>query len=101
MRSAATAIAGGLAVSAGIWPFSRWASAVLIATVTAVVAALGLARRRGGRFELWAEYDGDDVRLLIVAGSEVYGQVCRALIRAREAGHAPPAPRSSYQTQSP
>jgi hypothetical protein len=55
------------------------------------VADLGEIRRvvlnsrlRNRLFELWAQFDGRTVRLFYCHNEREFGQVCRALVRARE-----------------
>jgi hypothetical protein len=55
------------------------------------VAELGQIRRvvlnsrlRHRLFELWAQFDGRTVRLFSCHNEREFGQVCRALVRARE-----------------
>lgn len=55
------------------------------------VANLGEIRRavlhswpRTRRYELWAHVDGRTVRLFYCDSEREFGQVCRALVRARE-----------------
>lgn len=60
-------------------------------TATLVVLSLSglflvIWRNSRRRYELWAEYRGDDVQVLIFSERETYGRICRAIVRAREAG---------------
>jgi hypothetical protein len=52
------------------------------AALTAVPSILGRVLRRP--YEIWARYRGTDVLLFVTEDAEQYGQVARALIRARE-----------------
>jgi Family of unknown function (DUF6232) len=60
--------------------------AVAGVAVIPVVFVVAVARARRRHHELWAAYRGVDVRVLDVAGGETFGQICRALMRSREAG---------------
>lgn len=75
-----------VAISSG-WTAELWpAVAVAVAgtaAITMLPAVLTTALRRP--YEIWAEYHGVDVRLFVTADPEQYGQVARALVRAREA----------------
>ncbi len=51
--------------------------------VPVILAWLG-HRLRPRPYELWAEYRGTTVRLFYSDSEREYGQVCRALVRARE-----------------
>lgn len=51
--------------------------------VPAVLAVVG-SRLRPRPYELWGEYHGLTVQLFYSADERQYGQVCRALVRARE-----------------
>jgi hypothetical protein len=57
-------------------------SAAATTAVTFLPAALGRFLRR--TFQIWALYRGTPVLILDTADQEQYGQVARALIRARE-----------------
>jgi hypothetical protein len=57
-------------------------TAAATAAVTFLPAALGRFLRR--TFQIWALYRGASVLLFDTADAEQYGQVARALIRARE-----------------
>jgi hypothetical protein len=75
-----------IAIGSG-WTRQMWA-ALVVATVgtiaiTFMPAALGKVLRRP--YEIWASYRGADVRLFVTEDAEQYGQVARALVRAREA----------------
>lgn len=58
-----------------------------VAAIALIPAGLALTawKTRRRHYELWADYRGTDVQVLTVLDGEVYGQICRALIRAREA----------------
>ena len=61
---------------------------LLLAFFAAAAPALILAmtgRLRPCRYELWGRYGGRPVRLFVTDDERVYGQVTRALRRAREA----------------
>lgn len=75
----------------GVW---GWAVVVAIALV-ALGLAVAVGKAHGRHYELWAEYNGADLRILESASSEVYGQICRALIRAREARFSGPLARTA------
>lgn len=68
------------------WTRQAWpAVAVAVvgtAAITAIPAALGRVLRRP--YEIWAEFHGAEVRLFATEDREQYGQVARALVRARE-----------------
>lgn len=68
-------------------PIAGWLMIVAISLVP-LGAAVAVCKAKRRHHELWAEYRGADVRLLDISGSEVFGQICRALIRAREAREA-------------
>jgi len=85
----ATVVLGALIVAiVGAWPSGDLLGGGAAGTVV-VLAALGfivaVVRARRRRYELWADYRGVDVRVLDIAGSEPFGQICRAVIRANEA----------------
>jgi hypothetical protein len=65
----------------GIWS-ALVVAAVATAALTALPGALGRFLRR--TFQIWALYRGSHVLLLDTTDAEQYGQVARALIRARE-----------------
>jgi hypothetical protein len=79
-----------LAVVIG-WPkqgqVSGWVTTGVVSLVT-VVAAIVIGKVRRRHYELWAHYRGADVRVLDLASGEIFWQICRALIRAREAHDA-------------
>jgi hypothetical protein len=81
---------GNLAIVVAGWPVAHWAVFGLNATATAVFVIVLLRRRVIRRNELWASYKGQETRLLVMRDSERYGQVCRALLRAREARRSGP-----------
>jgi len=58
-----------------------------IAAVTFLLSALAGVLRRP--YEIWAEYRGRPVCLLATFDSEQFGQVSRALLRARESLERP------------
>jgi hypothetical protein len=60
-----------------------------VITTGVVLAAIGRLRPRP--FELWAEYRGMTVQLFYSDSEREYGQVCRALVRAREMARLGPA----------
>jgi len=69
-------------------PWRHPLSALVVATaITLVPAGFAIAvwKARGRSYKLWADYQGSDICLLEMSGSEHYGQICRALIRATEA----------------
>lgn len=75
----------GVAISQG-WT-RHLGPAVAVAAIgtvalTIMPAALGRVFRRP--YEIWAEYRGAEVRLFATEDREQYGQVARALVRARE-----------------
>jgi hypothetical protein len=75
-----------LEIAASLWN-AGWqvaAGFASVALVSSVIAATVWSRKRR-RYELWATCRGNDVRLLTIADAKTYGQLCRALIRAREA----------------
>ncbi len=61
-----------------------WLAAGVALLVFGVLLLVGLRRRPRER-ELWAEYHGLSVRLLSMRNDERYNQVCRAVLRAKEA----------------
>lgn len=63
-----------------------------IAAFSLVPAGLALTawKTRRRHYELWAEYQGAEIQVLTVLDGEVYGQICRALIRARESRDVQP-----------
>lgn len=63
---------------------AAWIGAAAIALIPAALA-VAVSKTRKRRYELWAAYHGVDVQVLAIPDAEVYGQICRALIRAREA----------------
>lgn len=76
---------GNLAIVAAGWAMAGWATIGLNAVGAVIFAAVVTHRRFGRRYELWASYRGEETRLLVMRNSERYGQVCRAVLRAREA----------------
>lgn len=75
----------------GVW---GWAAVLAVASI-ALGLAVAVGKSHGRHYELWAEYNGADLRILESASSEVYGQICRALIRAREARFSGPLARTA------
>ncbi len=77
-----------VAIAVG-WSFSGQPTIVSTAIVAAALVPAGVAvaawRTRRRHYELWAEYRGGERHILTVLDGEVYGQICRAVIRAREA----------------
>jgi hypothetical protein len=51
--------------------------------VEAALSAIEYVRGNGRYLELWARVDGEPIRLLHTTDSARFGQVCRALMRAR------------------
>jgi hypothetical protein len=83
-------IVAGMMVFAVAMGWSFLARSALSGTAAAVILLLaGLLlvawRNSRRRYELWAEYRGDDVQVLIFSEPETYGRICRAIVRAREA----------------
>ncbi|MBT8225209.1 MAG: hypothetical protein KJO75_06895 [Dactylosporangium sp.] len=77
-----------LLVIAVAWPrHDPMAEGLTLAAICLVPLglAIGVCQARKRQYSLWAEYHGGTVRLLRVPRCEVHGQICRALIRAREA----------------
>ncbi len=78
-------ILAALAIGSG-WTRQIWVAlgAALVATaaVTALPALLGRALHRP--YEIWARYEDTPVLLFVTDDAEQYGQVARALVRARE-----------------
>jgi hypothetical protein len=75
------AVAIALGWTRQIWP------AVIVAvigTVALTVLPSVLDRMLRRPYEIWAEYRGAGVRLFVTEDREQYGQVARALVRARE-----------------
>lgn len=77
-----TIVAIGSGWTTRLWPAVA-AAVVGTAAITVLPAVLTTALRRP--YEIWAEYRGAEVRLFVTADPEQYGQVARALVRAREA----------------
>lgn len=82
-----------LAIAIG---WSYYGRSIVSASLVAVsLVTVGLAvtvwKTRRRHYELWADYYGVDIRVLTVLDSETYGQICRAIIRAREARDIAPA----------
>lgn len=66
-------------------------SCLLVAVILSLAALLLVAWRNSRRrYELWAEYRGDDVQVLIFSERETYGRICRAIVRARESWRGAP-----------
>jgi hypothetical protein len=63
-----------------------WSALVVTVLATAALTALPAALARFARrtFQIWAHYRGSQVLLFDTTDEEQYGQVARALIRARE-----------------
>jgi hypothetical protein len=78
-------IAVAVAIAVGwtrqIWPAITVA---LIGTVALTILPSALDRVLRRPYEIWAEYRGAGVRLFVTEDREQYGQVARALVRARE-----------------
>lgn len=82
-------VAGGLALAVVVgWAYlgqrTAWvglASLMMIPIGLAVVAA----RTRVRHYQLWAACQGRDVMVVLVQDPAAYGQICRAVIRAKEA----------------
>jgi hypothetical protein len=72
---------------AGGWTRDVWVAVAVAlvgtAALTALPTVLGRVLRRP--YEIWAEYHGAPVLLFSTDDAEQYGQVARALVRAREA----------------
>jgi hypothetical protein len=96
VRGSCSPVALGAAVALGAFIIAvvgAWPSHDLLGRIGAGaavgLAALGIGvavvRARRRHYELWADYRGVDVRVLDIAGSEVFGQICRAVIRSNEA----------------
>jgi hypothetical protein len=87
-------VVAAMAVIVGVvgWRYSEtpvvWAGILVGSIVPAGLAAL-TGRVRHRHYELWAQYRGADVRLLVTPDERVYGAITRALIRAREAAGPP------------
>jgi hypothetical protein len=82
---AALLIATVVAIGSG-WTRQIWA-ALAVATagtvaITLLPSTVGAALRRP--YEIWALYRGTEVLLFVTEDREQYGQVARALVRARE-----------------
>lgn len=67
---------------------SGWVTLTAVALIP-LGTALVVCRVRRRRFELWATYRGVEVRVLDISRAEEFGQIRRALIRAREARVVP------------
>jgi hypothetical protein len=82
---AAVLVVAVLAIRNG-WTRQIWgavgAAVVATAALTALPAVLGRALHRP--YEIWARYEGTAVLLFVTEDPEQYGQVARALVRARE-----------------
>jgi hypothetical protein len=83
----AVLLVAAVAIGRG-WTRQIWVAvgATLVATaaLTALPAVLGRALHRP--YEIWARYEDAPVLLFVTADPEQYGQVARALVRARELG---------------
>jgi hypothetical protein len=70
------------------WTSQVWIAVVAAAAGTVVITAMpavfGWVFRRP--YEIWAEFRGSQVLLFATEDAEQYGQVARALVRARELG---------------
>lgn len=79
------------ALAIGVSCYLRSAVFFGLMGLSALVAAGLLHARRMRRrgFELWAEYRGEAVLLLVMPDAETFGRVCRAIVRAKESGWAP------------
>jgi hypothetical protein len=82
---AAVVVLVGAGASLFKLPPLAWPGVVMFALVPVGVAAV-TARFRPRRYELWARYRGEVVRLFCSTEEKTFGHVCRALIRARERG---------------
>lgn len=86
------AIAALMAASSASRPMKLSAVPALgAALVVPVVLAWVGHRLRPRPYELWAEYRGTTVQLFYSDNEREYGQVCRALVRAREMARLGPA----------
>ena len=61
-----------------------WVGVAVVALIP-LGAALLVLRLRRRPYQLWADYEGARIMLLTCADRQVYGQISRALLRAREA----------------
>ena len=62
---------------------THWAVALVLVTVPVVIALVAW-KQRVRRFELWADYQGYEVQVLWTFDALRYGQICRAIVRAKE-----------------
>lgn len=77
----AVAVAIGAGWTRRVWPAAAVAAVGTVA-ITVLPSALDRLLRRP--YEIWADYHGTGVRLFVTEDREQYGQVARALVRARE-----------------
>lgn len=77
----AVAVAVALGWTRQVWPA---VAVALIGTAALTVLPAALDRVLRRPYEIWAEYRGTGVRLFVTEDREQYGQVARALVRARE-----------------
>jgi hypothetical protein len=73
-----------VAVAVNLEDFALSAMLLVLGLVPAALAALTWRLRPSG-CELWADYYGVEVQLYLSADEQKFNQVCRALVRAREA----------------
>lgn len=80
------ALVGVAAAIALGWTRQVWPAVAVAAIGTVALTVLPSALDRVLRrpYEIWAEYQGAGVRLFVTEDPEQYGQVARALVRARE-----------------
>lgn len=92
-----------LAVAVGWQRFGEATVWVGVAALALLPAGLAAAtwRIRQRHFELWADYHGESIQLLITTDERVYGAITRALIRAREAATPPDNMIASLGTPTP
>jgi hypothetical protein len=86
------AIGAVMAASNASQPIQLAALPALAAALLVPVVLAWLGHRMRPRpFELWADYQGTTIQLFYCDNEREYGQVCRALVRAREMALQGPA----------
>jgi hypothetical protein len=81
---ASIGIAAALLLAARYLDMASWVGAGAVLAVLLVVLA-GMLLHRPRPYQLWAEYHGATVRLLSCPQAQRYHQICRAVLRAKEA----------------
>jgi Family of unknown function (DUF6232) len=83
---AALALIGAVIVASSVGRAIQLAALPALAAALLVPVALAWVgyRLRPRPFELWAEHRGESTQLFYSDSEREYGQVCRALVRARE-----------------